>query len=470
MMIKVFRRSQKLSAVGPVQYLLSERDHTKAKRSVQPEILAGDPAMTDHLIDSLPFKHRYVAGCMAFRPNEQPTAQQKRHLMAQFEKRFLAGLTPDRYNILWVEHRDKDRIELNFVVPRIELITQKSMNIHPTGAKNLAFYNAFVAVMNHELGYEQVVPDPTRLHESEHVRKLNAQASRDQSDNMAPDSSSHASKLKWHTNLVKKIQAGKIRNRPELIQYLRAHDCEFTRVGRDYISIRNKKDGRAIRFRGYIYEDNGGRNYCLERIGNTTLSPQHVNLLQVKLDRFTVERAQFNVGRFQQSKRTAFSKLIELTKHPTTTEQHAALNQVIECTAEHARSERIASARTQTVSSTDLPAQVGRSMAEKFTESTVGHQPATSSPSSSVGDSSAIASVDLLSLQAELGQLETQLVVAGAKGDAVAAGKFRQQIAALNLRIVEMKRQANIREQEQRLGELKLSPHRRSSELRLRGL
>lgn len=465
MMIKVFRRSQKLSAVGPVQYLLSERDHTKTRRSVQPEILAGDPAVTDHLIDSLPFKHRYVAGCIAFRPNEQPTTQQKREVMAEFEKRFLAGLTPDRYNILWVEHRDKGRIELNFVVPRVELTTQKSMNIHPSGAKNLAFYNAFVAVMNHRLGYEQVVPGPTRLHESEHVRKLNAQAT--QSDSMALDSSSHASKLKWHTNLVKKIQAGKIKNRPELIQYLRDHGCEFTRVGSDYISIQNRKNGRAIRFRGYIYEDNGGKNYRLECVGNATLSPQHANLLQDKLDRFTAERAQFNTSTYQQSRRTAFSRQIGLTVQAST-ERHAALKQTIEHKAAQLHSARVEPVRLQSAPATDRPTQAGPSIPAKPTASTADHRLATASPSSPVCHSTAAAGADLQSLQMELGQLETQLVVAGAKGDAVKAGKLQQQIMALNLRIAELKRQAGIREQ---ITELNApAHHRRSSAFTLPGL
>ncbi|MCZ2895690.1 relaxase/mobilization nuclease domain-containing protein [Burkholderia thailandensis] len=468
MMIKIFRRSQKLSAVGPVQYLLSERDHAKALRSVQPEILAGNPAVTDLLIDSLPFEHRYVAGCIAFRSSEQPAVPQKRQIMAEFEKRFLAGLTPDRYNILWVEHRDKGRVELNFVVPRVELTTQKSMNIHPTGAKNLAFYNTFVAVMNHRFGYEQVVPDPARLHESEHVRKLRTRGG--PTDSPALDSGSHASKRKWHANLVKKIQAGKIRNRPELIQYLRDHGCEFTRIGSDYLSIKNQKNGRAIRFRGYIYENNGGQNYSLERIGNATLTQQHANLLRAKLDGFTAERAQFNTARYKQSRRTAFSNQIDLTKRAMTTEHHATLNQVIERKTEELRSAEIASARTQPEPNRDLPIHVRRSMAENFTESTATDRSAIDEPSPPVGHSSAIASIDLLSLQGELGRLETQLVVAGAKGDTVAAGKIQQQITALNLRIVEIKRQAVTREQEQRLAELKVPPRRRSSALRLPGL
>ncbi|WP_213085254.1 relaxase/mobilization nuclease domain-containing protein, partial [Neisseria gonorrhoeae] len=33
----------------------------------------------------------------------------------------------DQYNCLWVEHRDKGRLELNFVIPNIELLSGKRL-------------------------------------------------------------------------------------------------------------------------------------------------------------------------------------------------------------------------------------------------------------------------------------------------------------------------------------------------------
>ncbi|WP_076925719.1 relaxase/mobilization nuclease domain-containing protein [Burkholderia pseudomallei] len=463
MMIKIFHRSQKLSAVGPVQYLLSDRDHTKAVRSVKPEILAGDPAVTDCLIESLPFKHRYVAGCLAFRPNEQPTDEQKHHAMARFEQCFLAGLTPDRYNILWVEHRDKGRIELNFVVPRVELSTHKSMNIHPSGAKNLAFYNAFVSIMNNEFGYEQVVPNPTRLRESEHISKINAQAIR---DNVDIDSGTHASKLKWHANLVRKIHVGKIRNRPELIEYLREHGCEFSRIGSDYVSIKNKKNGRAIRFRGYIYEDNGGKNYQLDCIGNAILTPQHANLLRAKLDKFTAERAQFNRSTFAHSRRTTFRRIAGEAIHSRIALSRPMLGQIVQQKsaeilapyAEHRIGEMPSTSRIGTRPQTpavNKDASMGSSTrphrAPSVSESA---GPAAGAPSSALTDTA--------SIEIEIGRLETQLAVAGAKGDAERASKLQRQIVALHAQIAEIRRRAGINEQERRLAKLNASQPRAS--------
>jgi hypothetical protein len=41
--------------------------------------------------------------------------------MDSFERTLLPGLDKDQYSVLWVQHQDKDRLELNFVVANVEL-------------------------------------------------------------------------------------------------------------------------------------------------------------------------------------------------------------------------------------------------------------------------------------------------------------------------------------------------------------
>ncbi|MFW1912108.1 mobilization protein A, partial [Acinetobacter ursingii] len=48
--------------------------------------------------------------------------------MADFEKSLLCGLEHDQYDITWIENKDKGRLELNFVIPKVELNTGKAMN------------------------------------------------------------------------------------------------------------------------------------------------------------------------------------------------------------------------------------------------------------------------------------------------------------------------------------------------------
>lgn len=39
----------------------------------------------------------------------------------------MPGLEKDQYSILWVQHQDKDRLELNFVIANVELQTGKRL-------------------------------------------------------------------------------------------------------------------------------------------------------------------------------------------------------------------------------------------------------------------------------------------------------------------------------------------------------
>lgn len=86
------------------------------------EILRGDVDQQKLLIDSLEFKRQYTSGCLSF--EEAPdhlTIKQKNEIMDGFEQTITAGLTADRISFSWVEHRDKGRLELNFVIANVDL-------------------------------------------------------------------------------------------------------------------------------------------------------------------------------------------------------------------------------------------------------------------------------------------------------------------------------------------------------------
>lgn len=51
--------------------------------------------------------------------------EEEAELMADFESVAFAGLEPDQYSILWVRHPHAGHHELHFIVPRIELGTDK---------------------------------------------------------------------------------------------------------------------------------------------------------------------------------------------------------------------------------------------------------------------------------------------------------------------------------------------------------
>ena len=122
MIVKFLPHKGKGTCKATMDYLLGkDRDREQAK------ILQGDPEITRQLADSLEFKHKYTVGVLSFEEKDLDD-KTKKEIMADFEKSLLCGLAHDQYDITWIEHKDKDRLELNFVIPKVELNTGKAMN------------------------------------------------------------------------------------------------------------------------------------------------------------------------------------------------------------------------------------------------------------------------------------------------------------------------------------------------------
>lgn len=122
MIVKFLPNKGNGTCLATMNYLLGKhgnREHAK--------VLQGDPKLTQQLADSLDFKHKYTVGVLSFEEKDLDEYQ-KREIMADFEKALLCGLEQDQYNICWVEHKDKGRLELNFVIPKVELTTAKALN------------------------------------------------------------------------------------------------------------------------------------------------------------------------------------------------------------------------------------------------------------------------------------------------------------------------------------------------------
>ena len=130
---------------GPVEYLLGkhyDRDGATLDR--------GNPKEIQDLIDSSPFSKKYTSGVLSFEESDLGRVT-KDKIMSSFEKALLPGLETDQYSCLWVEHRDKGRLELNFVVPNIELQTGKRLQPYFDRADRPRI-NAWKVGMNASLG------------------------------------------------------------------------------------------------------------------------------------------------------------------------------------------------------------------------------------------------------------------------------------------------------------------------------
>ncbi len=93
---------------------------------------------------------KYTSGVLSFAEQDLPPGQRET-LMASFERVLMPGLDKDQYSVLWVEHRDKGRLELNFLIPNTELLTGKRLQPYYDRADRPRI-DAWQTIVNGSLG------------------------------------------------------------------------------------------------------------------------------------------------------------------------------------------------------------------------------------------------------------------------------------------------------------------------------
>ncbi|MBI1624925.1 relaxase family protein [Comamonas suwonensis] len=229
-----------------VKYLLSDIDHEKKKRSVLPEILFGDPNTFTEIANSTKRQHKYTSGVIAFRDgleSQSVTPEQITTLIETFRSTFLPCLKVDEnFADFWVMHRDKGNLELHFLVANSELSSGgQQLNIHPPGEKNIQFFNAFSAVINDNLGFAQVVPDPLKIA----LKPFEAKSPNGKKDKKAKNDFAQV----LHSEIVN----GTISNRNQLIGYMKRHGLDVQVVGSEFITVRLPGASRNTRLKGQLF-------------------------------------------------------------------------------------------------------------------------------------------------------------------------------------------------------------------------
>ncbi|MGL2687068.1 relaxase/mobilization nuclease domain-containing protein [Helicobacter pylori] len=220
---------------GSVNYLLNER----VKQGTA-KVLKGDANLTKSLLLSLTQKHKACVGCLSF---EEPNINEslKYELMESFENALLTQEMQGRYNILWVEHTDKGRLELNFVIPKIDLERQKAFNpyYHKVDLKRIDTWKDCINLKHN-------FTNPKDLEKQHNIQQH--QTKNPQNKEL----------LKTYEKLDKLIQdnLGKLFNsRADIINFLKANQCEVTRQGKDYISVKLPNEPKAKRLKGFYYHE-----------------------------------------------------------------------------------------------------------------------------------------------------------------------------------------------------------------------
>jgi len=223
------------SAGATIDYLLGkDRDRPGAV------LLSGDPELTQRLADNLDFQNRYTVGVLSFEEVELEK-HQKEAIMQSFEETLLAGLERDQYDITWIEHTDKGRLELNFVIPNVELSTGKRLQPYFDQADRPLVEN-WKQVTNFEHG----LTDPHAPEKAQAIKTLNSQN--------LPQSIKEI-KEQIGTVIAEQISSGNIQNRQDVVETLKGAGFEIARETDRSISIKNPDGKRNIRLEGVIYEN-----------------------------------------------------------------------------------------------------------------------------------------------------------------------------------------------------------------------
>ena len=231
MIIKIHSRGSG-SGSGPVNYLLG-----KDRAREDARLDRGDPEQMVQLIDSTHFAQKYTSGVLSFAERDLEE-HQKQKIMDSFEQTLLPGLDKDQYSILWVQHLDKDRLELNFVVANVELQSGKRLQPYYDKADRPRL-NA----------WKDLVNDHYKLHDPNdplNKREL-----------CTPNNLPKAKEAAAHAitdGLLNIAESRNLKSRDDVISTLENAGFEIARKTPKSISIKDPEGGRNIRLKGKIYE------------------------------------------------------------------------------------------------------------------------------------------------------------------------------------------------------------------------
>lgn len=256
---------------SPVDYLLG-KDRERDGAS----ILRGNAEITKELINSTDYARRYTSGVLSF--EEAPDAvtdKTKAQIMDIFEKTIFSGLESDQYNILWVEHTDKDltnkndnvvkdrdgnamkRLELNFLIVNQELRSGKRLQPFFHGA-DLKRVNAYQNVINMQFKFSDPHdPSKRRSHNPYFSRDANLKGV-DRKDYTAEQErlTTHRSEKNDITEYMYDLAArGRLPSRQAMQDVLKRQGYEVKRVTRRSISVSTPKFTKNIRLDDPIFSE-----------------------------------------------------------------------------------------------------------------------------------------------------------------------------------------------------------------------
>ena len=190
-------------------------------------------------------------GCLSFEESDIDL-DTKQKVIDEFETLLLGGYK-ERFNVLWVQHVDKGRLELNFAIPKIDL--ENNMAFNPYYDKtDRALIDAWQNLTNFKFNFSDP-KDPAKVHMLQGSRK-------------------EIGVIKDYIEL-EKILTDKFINqeftcRDDILNALKSSDIDITRIGKDYISVKLPNSKKAKRFKGDMFSEEFRDIKSMEQLQNKT--------------------------------------------------------------------------------------------------------------------------------------------------------------------------------------------------------
>lgn len=232
MLVKIMGGRGTGGGAGPINYLLGENRNRDGAR-----LLRGDADRTAMLIDSLKFRQKYVSGVLSFEESDIPE-DQKQAIMDSFQQALLPDMN-ERTNWLWVEHNDKNRLELNFVIPTVDL---------ETGKRVQPYYHR--ADLNRVDAWKSLTNDVYRFTDPNDPAKR-------QTLTLKTNESSDRKSLKRVINEYASVlfANGVVNNRRELVDAIHQHGFNPTRMTKNSVTFTHPETNQKFRMTGAFYEE-----------------------------------------------------------------------------------------------------------------------------------------------------------------------------------------------------------------------
>ena len=311
MIIKIHSRGVG-SGSAPVDYLLGkDRDREDARLD------RGDPEQIIQLIDSSNYAQKYTSGVLSFAERDLEE-HQKQQIMDSFERVLMPSLDKDQYSVLWVQHQDKDRLELNFVVANVELQSGKRLQPYFDRADRPRV-NAWKDLVNDHYGLKDP-NDP--LNKRELCTPNNLPRTKIKACEAITD------------GLLSVAERGDLKSRDDVIKTLEGAGFEIARTTKKSISIKDPDGGQNIRLKGAIYEQDFrfGKELRadIERASERYRASRgdRVQEARATLDRLVERKRESNEQRYPRAEQTHIADYVKNLEHRSYSHRDSAFTDV----------------------------------------------------------------------------------------------------------------------------------------------